>query len=107
VDDQALRVGLCDRPLRLIDQPLAIAEVVWNARVIAEKRGISTATELAERAKININTASAIMSGRSTRVDRPTLAKLCEVLECTPGDLLLYDPSMQEAGYAAGELVPA
>jgi putative transcriptional regulator len=82
-------------------------EVLWNARAIAEKRGITTATELAERAKVNINTASAIMSGRSIRVDRPTLAKLCEVLECTPGDLLLYDPNIQEASYAEGVLVPA
>lgn len=69
-----------------------MAQVVWNVRAIAEKRGIRYATELAERAKININTASSLMSGSSTRVDRLTLAKLCATLECTPGDILLYDP---------------
>lgn len=70
--------------------------VNWNARAIAEAKGIQTATELATRAKVNINTASSIMNGSSIRVDRPTLAKLCQVLECTPGDLLVYDPNQRQ-----------
>lgn len=67
--------------------------VKWNVRVVAEQRGIRYATELAERAKININTANGLMNGSSIRVDRPTLAKLCQTLECTPGELLVYDPN--------------
>ncbi len=67
--------------------------VKWNVRATAEKRGVRYATQLAELAKININTANGLMNGSSIRVDRPTLAKLCEVLDCTPGELLVYDPN--------------
>lgn len=65
--------------------------VRWNVRPVAEARGIRTATELAERVGVNINTANALMSGRSTRVDRETLTKLCAALDCEPGDLLVRD----------------
>lgn len=65
--------------------------VRWNVRPIAEARGVKTATELGEMVGLNINTAMAIWGGRSLRVDRETLTKLCEKLECTPGDILVYD----------------
>lgn len=69
--------------------------VRWNARPIAEARGIKTATELGELVGVNINTAMAIWGGRSLRVDRETLTKLCEKLECVPGDILVYDDTPQ------------
>jgi len=71
--------------------------VKWNVRPIAEARGIKTATELGERVGVNINTAMALWGGRSIRVDRHTLNKLCKELNCTPGDLLVYDPNGQRA----------
>jgi putative transcriptional regulator len=70
--------------------------IYWNVRAIAEKHGIKTGTELAERIGVNINTGHKLWSGRSERVDRETLAKLCKELQCTPGDLLVYDEETAE-----------
>jgi len=69
--------------------------VRWNVRPIAEARGIKTATELGELVGVNINTAMAIWGGRSTLVARETLTKLCRALDCTPGDILVYDDTPQ------------
>ena len=70
-------------------------KVRWNVRPIAEARGVKTATELGELVGVNINTAMALWGGRSLRVDRETLTKLCEKLECEPGDILVYDDKIR------------
>ena len=69
--------------------------VRWNLRPIAQDRGIKTATELGEFIGVNINTAQALWAGRSLRVDRETLTKICEKLDSTPGDILAYDEIQQ------------
>jgi DNA-binding Xre family transcriptional regulator len=71
--------------------------VRWKVREVAEKRGVGSASQLAERADINKNTANALWNGASLRVDRETLAKLCAALDCTTGDLLEYDPNQIRA----------
>lgn len=73
--------------------------VIWNVRKIAASKGITTATDLAEQIGVNINTANGLMNGRSVRVDRETLTKLCEGLGCTPGDLLVYEKNETPAGF--------
>jgi DNA-binding Xre family transcriptional regulator len=78
--------------------------VVWNVRTIAKEKGIRTATELAERAGINKNTAVSIWNGSSLRVDRETLAKLCQALQTTPGEILLFE---EESDIVTPELVAA
>lgn len=65
-------------------------KVKWRVKEVAQSRGIRTASELAERADVNKNTAGALWNGRSLRVDRDTLAKLCYALNCAIGDLLEY-----------------
>lgn len=47
--------------------------------------------ELAE--KINITTAnlSILKTGKAKAIRFTTLAKICEVLECQPGDILVYE----------------
>ena len=52
-----------------------------------EKRGITTA-ELAEKAEIAYNTALSLRRGATSRIDLDTLARVCEVLEMQPGELL-------------------
>lgn len=52
-----------------------------------EKRGMTTA-ELAEKAEIAYNTALSLRRGAPTRIDLDTLARVCEVLEMHPGELL-------------------
>lgn len=47
--------------------------------------------ELAE--KINITTAnlSILKTGKAKAIRFTTLAKICEVLDCQPGDILVYE----------------
>lgn len=66
--------------------------VIWNVATVAEKAGVKTALDLAEKAGLNKNTAAALMGGRTARVDRDTLTKVCKALNCVPGDLLVWEP---------------
>jgi putative transcriptional regulator len=53
------------------------------------ERGM-TLTELADRVGITIVNLSILKNGRARAIRFSTLAKLCEVLRCQPGDLLAY-----------------
>jgi putative transcriptional regulator len=48
--------------------------------------------ELAERIGITEANVSLLKSGRVKGVRFETLEKICEVLECQPGDILEYGP---------------
>ena len=48
--------------------------------------------ELAERVGITVQNVSLLKSGKVIGVRFETLVKICEVLECTPGDILGYEP---------------
>lgn len=54
------------------------------------KRGM-TLTELAERVEVTVVNLSVLKNGRARAIRFSTLAALCEVLECQPGDLLTYE----------------
>jgi putative transcriptional regulator len=50
-----------------------------------------TLTELAERVGITLPNLSVLKSGRARAIRFSTLSAICEVLECQPGDLLVFD----------------
>jgi putative transcriptional regulator len=52
-----------------------------------------TLTELSARVGITIVNLSILKNGRARAIRFSTLAKLCEALQCQPGDLLSYPPS--------------
>jgi putative transcriptional regulator len=52
-----------------------------------------TLTELAERVGITIVNLSILKNGRARAIRFTTLAGLCQVLGCQPGDLLSYQPN--------------
>jgi putative transcriptional regulator len=56
------------------------------------ERGM-TLTELAERVGITIVNLSILKNGRARAIRFTTLAGLCQVLGCQPGDLLSYQPN--------------
>lgn len=64
--------------------------------VMLAKRKMSVG-ELAERVGITPANLAVLKNGRAKAVRFSTLAALCEVLECQPGDLLRW-----ETGGAAG-----
>lgn len=73
---------------------------------IARRRGITKITELAERSGLAYNTAHALFTGRTTRIDYDTLDRLCETLDAQPGELLVYIKGASAATFDLGERSP-
>lgn len=49
-------------------------------------------TELSERVGITLANLSVLKSGKAKAVRFSTLAEICRVLDCQPGDLLVHLP---------------
>lgn len=64
-------------------------EIIFNIDVMLAKRKMSV-TELSERVGITISNISVLKNGKAKAIKVSTLAKLCEALECQPGDILEY-----------------
>lgn len=69
--------------------------IIFNIDVMLAKRKMSV-TELAEKVGITITNMSILKTGKAKAIKVSTLAKLCDALDCQPGDLLEYR-SAQEA----------
>ncbi|MFC7930654.1 helix-turn-helix domain-containing protein [Streptomyces cinereoruber] len=90
--------------------------IVVDVDVMLARRKMSVG-ELAERVGITPANLAVLKNGRAKAVRFTTLAALCEVLDCQPGDLLRWEPETgqpetgqpeprAEAG-AAGDTVAA
>ena len=64
--------------------------IVVNLDVIMAKRKISS-YELAEKVGITPANLSILKTNKGKAIRFSTLNKLCEVLDCTPGDILDYE----------------
>ena len=64
-------------------------EIIFNIDVMLAKRKMSL-NELSQRVGITPANMSVIKTGKARAVRISTLTKLCEVLDCQPGDLLEY-----------------
>ena len=63
--------------------------IIVNLDVMMAKRKISS-QELAERIGITPANLSILKTNKGKAIRFSTLDKICEVLECTPGDILDY-----------------
>jgi putative transcriptional regulator len=63
--------------------------IVINVDVMLAKRKMSV-TELTERVGITMANVSLIKNGKVKAIKLSTLEKLCEALDCQPGDILEY-----------------
>jgi len=63
--------------------------VIVNLDVVMAKRKMSL-TELSERAGISMTNLSILKTGKARAIRFSTLATLCEVLDCQPGELFEY-----------------
>ena len=63
--------------------------IVINIDVMLAKRKMSV-TELSEKLGITIANVSILKNGKAKAIRIETLNKLCEVLDCQPGDLMEY-----------------
>ena len=50
-----------------------------------------TLTELSERVGVSVVNLSILKNGHARAIRFSTLTRLCEALDCQPGDLLSYD----------------
>lgn len=64
--------------------------VVVNLDVMMAKRKISL-NELSDRVGITLSNLSILKTGKAKAIRFSTLAALCEVLECQPGDILAFE----------------
>lgn len=67
-------------------------KIIFNIDVMLAKRKMSV-TELAERVGITISNVSVLKNGKAKALKISTLIKLCEALDCQPGDILEYKSS--------------
>ena len=51
-----------------------------------------TLTELSDRVGVTLANLSILKNGRARAIRFSTLTALCRELDCSPGDLLVYDP---------------
>jgi putative transcriptional regulator len=73
--------------------------IVVNVDVMLARRKMRL-NELAGKVGITAQNLSVLKTGKARAIRFSTLEKLCEVLECQPGDLFAY-----EDGHAANEPV--
>ncbi len=66
-------------------------EIVFNIDVMLAKRKMSV-TELSERVGITLTNMSILKTGKAKAIRISTLLRLCEALDCQPGDILEYRP---------------
>jgi putative transcriptional regulator len=69
-------------------------KIVFNIDVMLARRKMSV-TELSERVGITLANMSILKNGKAKAIRISTLAKLCEALDCQPGDLLEYRDNSQ------------
>ncbi|WP_448549742.1 helix-turn-helix domain-containing protein [Thalassotalea fusca] len=65
-----------------------------NLDLLLVKRQI-TLTELSEKVDITIANLSKLKCGRAKAIRFSTLIKICQVLQCTPGDLISLENTQQ------------
>ena len=58
---------------------------------LLSERGM-TLTELSAQVDVTVVNLSILKNGRARAIRFSTMARLCEVLRCQPGDLLSYEP---------------
>ena len=63
--------------------------IIINIDVMLAKRKMSV-TELSERVGITMANISILKNGKAKAIRFSTLSKICEALECQPGDILEY-----------------
>jgi putative transcriptional regulator len=65
--------------------------IVVQLDIVLARRKMSL-TELSKRVGITLANLSVLKSGKAKAVRFSTLAEICRVLDCQPGDLLVHLP---------------
>lgn len=73
----------------MINDESVNGEIIFNIDVMLAKRKMSV-TELANKVGITIANMSILKTGKAKAIKVSTLIKICEALDCQPGDILEY-----------------
>jgi len=68
--------------------------IMINLDVILAKRKMSL-TDLAESVGITISNLSILKTGKAKAIRFSTLGEICRVLDCQPGDILIYEKDQE------------
>jgi putative transcriptional regulator len=70
--------------------------IIVNVDVMLARRKMRL-NELADRVGITAQNLSVLKTGRARAIRFSTLERLCEVLDCQPGDLFAFESSAPDA----------
>jgi putative transcriptional regulator len=73
--------------------PSDVAGIVIRLDDMLHERRM-TLTELSTRVDITLANLSILKTGKARAIRFSTLAAICAALECQPGDLLAFDPTL-------------
>ena len=65
------------------------SKIIFNIDVMLAKRKMGV-TELADKVGITLANMSILKTGKAKAIRVSTLLKICEALDCQPGDLLEF-----------------
>ncbi len=71
------------------NEELLNGELIFNLDVMLAKRKMSL-TELAQGVGITISNMSILKTGKAKAIKVSTLIKICDILDCQPGDILEF-----------------
>lgn len=71
--------------------------IIINIDVMLAKRKMSV-TELSERVGITMANISILKNGKAKAIKVDTLDRICQALECQPGDILEWKKEEEEHG---------
>lgn len=77
--------------------------IIVDVDVMLARRKMAVG-ELADRIGITGANLAVLKNGRAKAVRFSTLAAICEVLDCQPGDLLRYEPEVPSGTTATAEV---
>lgn len=78
-----------DKKKEILEDQTLEGEIIFNIDVMLAKRKM-TVTQLAEKVGITIANISILKNGKAKALKISTLIKLCNALDCQPGDILEY-----------------
>lgn len=80
---------LCRKSGRIKGDKRRYSMIIINIDIMLAKRKMSV-TELTEKVGLTMANVSLLKNGKVKAIKLSTLNKICEVLECQPGDILEY-----------------
>ncbi|SKC08402.1 putative transcriptional regulator [Lachnospiraceae bacterium] len=75
--------------MNIMENEKVKGEIIFNIDVMLAMRKMSL-TELAEKVGITLANMSILKTGKAKAIKVSTLVKICDALDCQPGDILEF-----------------